>query len=124
MFCLRYLLRYILYTFYGIYANYIYSSVFLFNLSALDILLLDFTGRLAKQDSFRHPRPKHRIRNSNHTKYDHYQYYATRHVPERESNMTHGDHPERLLAYTLICHTTLKKGNPDIINNARNYDTR
>ena len=48
---------------------------------------------------------------------------TTRHVPERESSMTYGGHPERLLTYTLICHTTRNKGNPDISNKARNYDT-
>ena len=58
LFCLRYLSRYILHTFYGAYTNYIYSSAFLFNLSVLDILLLDFTRQLMKQASFRCPRPK------------------------------------------------------------------
>ena len=49
---------------------------------------------------------------------------ATRRVPERESSMTYGGHPEWLLTYTLICHTNQKKGNPNITDKARNYDTR
>ena len=48
---------------------------------------------------------------------------AMRHVPEHASSMTYGCHPERLLTYTLFHHTTRHKGNPDIINKARNYDT-
>ena len=43
MFCLQYLSRHISYTFYGIYANYMYSLVFFSNHSVLDIRLLDFT---------------------------------------------------------------------------------
>ena len=85
MFCLQYLLRYILHTFYGIYTNYIYSSVFLFNLSALDISLLDFTGLLAKQDSFRRPCPKHRIGTQTTPNTTIIGITATRHVPEREA---------------------------------------
>ena len=46
-----------------------------------------------------------------------------RRVPEREPSMTYGDHPQRLLTCTLSHHTTRKKGNPDITNKARNYDT-
>ena len=47
-----------------------------------------------------------------------------RHVPEQESSMTYGGHPERLLTYILSHHTTRKKGNPNITDKARNYDTR
>ena len=48
---------------------------------------------------------------------------TTRHVPEREPSTTYGGHPQRLLTYTLSCHTARNKGNPDITDKARNYDT-
>ena len=89
LFCSRYLLRYILHTFYGIYANYIYSLVFLFNLSTLDISYLDFTGPLAKQDSFKRLHPKHRLRNSNCTKYDHYLVLLPRDEYLKENQARH-----------------------------------
>ena len=44
-------------------------------------------------------------------------------VLEREPSMTYGNHPQQLLTCTLNHYTTRKKGNPNITDKARTYDT-
>ena len=48
---------------------------------------------------------------------------TTRCVLQREPSTTYGNHPQRLLTYTLNHYTTRKKGNPNTIDKARTDDT-
>ena len=75
LFCSLYCSRYILFIFYGIYTNCIYSPAFLYNLFVSDTLSSDFTGQPTKQDSFRCPCQRLRTINPKSTDNNHFLYY-------------------------------------------------
>ena len=47
---------------------------------------------------------------------------ATRCVLQREQSTTYGNHPQRLLTYTLKYYTNRKKGSPNTIDKTRTDD--